>query len=67
MELAQDCVEWWVLVLAVLNLPVLLPDSYFNCFVRYEDIAPRLEAFIIMAVPPVKTYGGCMDNLTCIR
>jgi hypothetical protein len=27
MELAQDLVEWWALVLAVLNLPVLLPES----------------------------------------
>jgi len=25
MELAQDCVQWWALVLAVLNLEVLLP------------------------------------------
>ena len=27
MELAQDCVQWWALVLAVLNLLVLLPES----------------------------------------
>ena len=27
MELAQDCVQWWALVLAVLNLCVLLPES----------------------------------------
>jgi len=26
MELAQDCVQWWALVLAVLNLGVLLPQ-----------------------------------------
>jgi hypothetical protein len=26
MELAQDRVEWWALVLAVLNLLVLLPE-----------------------------------------
>jgi hypothetical protein len=26
MELAQDCIQWWVLVLAVLNLGVLLPQ-----------------------------------------
>jgi hypothetical protein len=28
MELAQDRVQWWALVLAVLNLCVLLPESY---------------------------------------
>jgi hypothetical protein len=27
MELAQDCVQWWALVLAMLNLLVLLPES----------------------------------------
>jgi hypothetical protein len=27
MELAEDRVEWWALVLAVLNLLVLLPES----------------------------------------
>jgi hypothetical protein len=27
MELAQDRVQWWALVLAVLNLRVLLPES----------------------------------------
>jgi len=27
MELAQDRVQWWALVLAVLNLCVLLPES----------------------------------------
>jgi len=27
MELAQDCVLWWALVLAVLNLSVPLPES----------------------------------------
>jgi len=27
MELAQDCVLWWALVLAVSNLSVLLPES----------------------------------------
>ena len=27
MELAQDCVKWWVLVLAVMNLCVLLPEN----------------------------------------
>jgi hypothetical protein len=27
-ELAQDCVQWRALVLAVLNLQVLLPESY---------------------------------------
>jgi len=26
MELAQDCVLWWALVLAVLNYCILLPD-----------------------------------------
>jgi hypothetical protein len=26
MELAQDRVEWWVLILAVLNFLVLLPE-----------------------------------------
>jgi hypothetical protein len=29
MELAQDRVQWWTLVLAVLNLGVLLPESYY--------------------------------------
>ena len=28
MELAQDRVQWWAFVLAVLNLCVLLPESY---------------------------------------
>jgi hypothetical protein len=28
MELAQDRVQWWVLVLAVLNRCVLLPESW---------------------------------------
>jgi len=27
MELAEDCVQWWALVLAVLNRCVLLPKS----------------------------------------
>jgi len=27
MKLAQDRVQWWTLVLAVLNLRILLPDS----------------------------------------
>jgi hypothetical protein len=27
MELAQDHVQWWALVLAVLNLQILLPES----------------------------------------
>ena len=27
MELAQDCVQWWALVLAMLNFCVLLPQS----------------------------------------
>jgi hypothetical protein len=27
MELAQDRVQWWALVLAMLNLRVLLPES----------------------------------------
>jgi hypothetical protein len=27
MELAQDHVQWWTLVLAVLNLQILLPES----------------------------------------
>jgi hypothetical protein len=27
MKLAQDRVQWWTLVLAVLNLRVLLPES----------------------------------------
>jgi len=27
MELGQDHVQWWALVLAVLNLCVLLPES----------------------------------------
>ena len=27
MELAQDRVQWWALVLAVLNICVLLPES----------------------------------------
>jgi hypothetical protein len=30
MEVAQDRVQWRALVLAVLNLRVLLPDSYLN-------------------------------------
>jgi hypothetical protein len=30
MELAQDPVQWQALVLAVLNLRVLLPDSWFS-------------------------------------
>jgi hypothetical protein len=28
MELAQDRVQWWALILVVLNLLVLLPESY---------------------------------------
>jgi len=28
-KLAQDCVQWWVLVLAVLNLCVLPPDGRY--------------------------------------
>jgi len=28
MELAQDCVEWWALLLAVLSRCVLLPKSW---------------------------------------
>jgi hypothetical protein len=27
MELAQDCVQWWALVLVVLNIQILLPES----------------------------------------
>jgi hypothetical protein len=30
MELAQDRVQWQALVLAVLNLPVLLPESFLE-------------------------------------
>jgi hypothetical protein len=28
MELAQDCVQWWALVLVVLNIWVMLPESW---------------------------------------
>ena len=28
MELAQDCLQWWAFVLAVLNRYVLLQESY---------------------------------------
>ena len=41
MELAQDCVLWWALVLALLKLCVLLPESYFSKMdlmeIRCED------------------------------
>jgi hypothetical protein len=40
MELAEDRVQWQALVLAVLNLLVLLPDSYLISkadFSRYVD------------------------------
>ena len=30
MELAQDFVQWWALVLAVLKLCVLLPESWLT-------------------------------------
>jgi hypothetical protein len=30
MQLAQDRVQWWALILAVLNLPVLLPEIQLN-------------------------------------
>ena len=35
MELAEDRVQWQVLVLAVLILPVLLPESCVNCLVKH--------------------------------
>jgi hypothetical protein len=31
MELAQDHVQWWVLILSMLNLQVLLPYCLFVC------------------------------------
>jgi len=32
MELAQDHVQWWALVLAVLNIrDILLPESWLKC------------------------------------
>jgi hypothetical protein len=31
MELAQDHVQWWASVLAVLNMWVLLPESWLKC------------------------------------
>jgi hypothetical protein len=41
--------------------------EFFSCLVKYEDIALELEAFLVIVLPPVKTYGGCVDSVTCIK
>jgi hypothetical protein len=38
MELAQDLVHWLALVLAVLNILVLLPESYFVIHIFSERL-----------------------------
>jgi hypothetical protein len=37
MELAQDLVQWQALVLAVLNLRVLLPESQLICKMDFRE------------------------------
>ena len=53
MELAQDRVQWQALVLAVLNLPVLLPDSFL-----------RAVRITILQVP---YYIGLSNAPFCLR
>jgi hypothetical protein len=38
-ELAQDYFQWWALVLGVLNLPVLLPESWLISKMDLTEIA----------------------------
>jgi hypothetical protein len=45
MELNQDRVEWWSLVLAVWNLPVLLPQSW--CVTAWGSRNHRNVIFIV--------------------
>ena len=49
MELAEDRVQWWALVLAVLKLRVLLPDqdgSHEMCSDAYHTKGSHIEYFI---------------------
>jgi hypothetical protein len=45
MELAQDRVQWWTLVLAVLNLRVLLPEKTYCHFRIYLFLSLLVDVF----------------------
>jgi hypothetical protein len=64
-ELAQDCVEWWAMVLAVFNLSVLLPVSLLISKMdfrelSYEDVKRMERAHFHVksteALPLLKQY-----------
>jgi hypothetical protein len=49
LELAQDCVHWRVLVLAVLNLRVLLPESWLISKMYLREIGCEAARWIELA------------------
>jgi hypothetical protein len=50
MQLAQDRVQWWGLVLAVLNLEVLLPRSVFTNSVEQKLIIAQLSSHLLLCL-----------------
>jgi len=47
MELAEDHVQWWALVLAVLNLCVLLPDMWLISKICCYIFVPVTQFFFL--------------------
>ena len=60
-ELAQDHVQWWALILVVLNFLVLLPDSYLVSKMDLREIGCEMGRWMELAQEhvPMAGFGIC--------
>jgi len=65
MELAQDRVQWWALVLAVLNRCVLLPESWLISKTDLMEIDCEDGRWMELAQDRVQWWALVLAVLNC--